>query len=483
MSEELQSMVQIIELYGRGLGALGRAIRFSAKGAARGVDAAKVKRMQHRMKLHYASTGNHRTMKLSDLEKLTGGQYGILNIPLEDEKELLGFYDRLKKLHVSFAELPDLQLGDGYTQIAYNPTDVESIKTVVKYYRKILSEMPEDISFDQYMDMAGKDGKALLDELAQKGYTDGMHIEQLEEIQSRIKSQAYVPFSLNMEKMLIQEEKDAYIFRLPRSRMESAFEHAIVVPKKDCLLLDGGQTLVSYLKCGEQTAVYGLDSKMNLNTEHPIKMKNEDLREAFAPLGKERLREIERLKAYQAEIFPSFKQGQESSIGSSAPFVSPEDTMKEILKTEMQKERQADREYTAVSFDRKADVVAESKNIYAVKLPKESEDGEGHLRCMIVDKNNTRLSNDGGELTVYLKNGDSSEVIVFDGTEKKSGEFRQSNQTIAANCLKQQENTRKPSGVQEMIREDMQKIMPQAEVVPKGISVRPKEKPLSGKKI
>lgn len=45
MSEELQSMVQIIELYGRGLGALGRAIRFSAKGAARGVDAAKVKRM------------------------------------------------------------------------------------------------------------------------------------------------------------------------------------------------------------------------------------------------------------------------------------------------------------------------------------------------------------------------------------------------------------------------------------------------------
>lgn len=58
MSEELQSMVQIIELYGRGLGALGRAIRFSAKGAARGVDVAKVKTMQCKMKLHYASTGS-----------------------------------------------------------------------------------------------------------------------------------------------------------------------------------------------------------------------------------------------------------------------------------------------------------------------------------------------------------------------------------------------------------------------------------------
>ena len=35
MSEELQSLVQIIELYGRGLGGLGKAIRFSAKGAAK----------------------------------------------------------------------------------------------------------------------------------------------------------------------------------------------------------------------------------------------------------------------------------------------------------------------------------------------------------------------------------------------------------------------------------------------------------------
>ena len=56
-----------------------RAIRFSAKGAAKGVDVAKIITMQCRMKLHYASTGNRKTMKLSDLEKLTGGQYNILN--------------------------------------------------------------------------------------------------------------------------------------------------------------------------------------------------------------------------------------------------------------------------------------------------------------------------------------------------------------------------------------------------------------------
>ena len=91
MSEELQSLVQIIELYGRGLEGLGKAIRFSAKGAEKGVQIVQVKALQHRMKLHYASEGTHNTMKLSNLEKMTGGRYTILNIPLEDEKELIAF--------------------------------------------------------------------------------------------------------------------------------------------------------------------------------------------------------------------------------------------------------------------------------------------------------------------------------------------------------------------------------------------------------
>lgn len=158
--------------------------------------------MQHKMKLHYASTGTHKTMKLSDLEKLTGDQYNILNIPLENEKELMAFYDRLKKMHVSFAELPDLKMGDGYTQIAYNPMDAENVKMVVHYYRNKLSEMPKDITVEEYMKMAGKDGQQL-DELATKGYENEIHIEQLAEIQEKMKSTECIPLSLNIESLLI----------------------------------------------------------------------------------------------------------------------------------------------------------------------------------------------------------------------------------------------------------------------------------------
>ena len=357
MSEELQLMVQIIELYGRGLGALGRAIRFSAKGAAKGVDVAKVKTMQSKMKLHCASTGNRKTMKLSDLEKLTGGQYNILNIPLENEKGLLGFYDRLKKMRVSFAELPDLQLGDGYTQIAYNPMDAENVKMVVQYYRKHLSEMPKDISIDQYMDMAGKDGKELLDELAEKGYTEGMHIEQLSEIQERIRDDNYIPISLNMESLLLQEN-------------ESDSSAPDAVPE--------------YGRAGDN------------RSERTEKQQNT----------------------------PTLSAGQEK--------------MAQILSAEQIKGYQSEGDYIPLSFDVETEILADSSNIYAVVLSGMPEDGEAHLRCAIINKADTRLSEAGKSITAYLKRDGESVVMVFNEKEEKIREYSQKNEEIATVCLKQQ---------------------------------------------
>ena len=277
MSEELQSLVQIIELYGKGLGGLGRALRFSAKGAAKGVEIAQVKRLQHRMKLHYASEGTHNTMKLCDLEKMTGGRYVILNIPIEGEKELIPFYDRLKKMRVSFAELPDLKLGDGYTQIAYNPDDVENVRLVIDYYKKKLRETPKDIGIDEYMAMAGPDGRDYLDELAVKGYEGMMHVEQLEEIQNRINDKDYLPISINIESLLLREEKDAYIFRVPRGRTREVSSRAIRVKKEDCILLDEGQTVITCLDRQEDIFGYALDNRENPDFSEAVKLDVKEL--------------------------------------------------------------------------------------------------------------------------------------------------------------------------------------------------------------
>ena len=107
MSEELSNLVQIIELYGRGMGALGRALRFTAKGAKGGVDFIKVKNMQRRMRLHYASIGRHNTMRLADLEKLTGANYNILNIPLEGKTDVSGNEIEVNKDLIEFYDQPE----------------------------------------------------------------------------------------------------------------------------------------------------------------------------------------------------------------------------------------------------------------------------------------------------------------------------------------------------------------------------------------
>lgn len=443
MSEELQVLVQIIELYGRGLGGLGKAIRFSAKAATKGVEIAKVKSMQHRMKLHYASTGTHKTMKLSALEKLTGNQYNILNIPLENEKELTAFYDRLKKMHVSFAELPDLQMGDGYTQIAYNPMDAEKVKIVVKYYKKRLSESPEDITLEEYMNLAGKDGRELLGELAEKGYTEEAHIEQLTEIQEKVKNEEYIPLSLNIESLLLREEKDAYVMRVPRSLTQSTSEHAIVIKKCDVLLVDQGQTIITCIAKKDNITQYQVDRHGNIMENQATDMNAMDFAKAYQPVGKDRLREIGRLKPFQIEIFPSFNQGQETEKSSLAPDALSEHLTEEekkigkILSMENLKTRQSNPEYVPLIFDVETQLVAENQNVYSAILPNNMNEETDRIRCIVIGKEDAILSEDGKKLNVYLKESDESQILEFDSKGEKIREYPLKNEYVAVNCLRE----------------------------------------------
>lgn len=434
MSEELQSLVQIIELYGRGLEGLGKAIRFSAKGAEKGVQIAQVKALQHRMKLHYASEETHNTMKLSDLEKMTGGRYTILNIPMEDEKELIAFYDRLKKLKVSFSELPDLNLGDGYTQIAYNPDDVESVRLVIDYYKK------------KFRQEAG--GLEYLNELAAKGYEGRMHEEQLEEIQERIRDKEYLPISINVESLLLREEKDAYLFRIPRGRLGEDLSSAIRIKKSDCILLDEGQTVITCLKREGELWGYALDQRKNINEKEKVKLDITKLEKAFAPVGDDRVKMIGKLKPEYAAIFPSFHEGQEIPEKSSVPDLVSEKTVEKVLSLEKMKERYQSPEYIPVPFDMETQMVAESPNLYIANLPKEQQESKDFVRCICLDKEATSLSDDGKRLLAYLKRSDMSEITELDLNGKELRKYVKKNEEIATECLKHQRgkwNTDSPS--------------------------------------
>ena len=58
----------------------------------------------------------------------------------------------------------------------------------------------------------------------------------------------YLPISINVESLLLREEKDAYLFRIPRGRLGENLSSAIRIKKSDCILLDEGQTVITCLK-------------------------------------------------------------------------------------------------------------------------------------------------------------------------------------------------------------------------------------------
>ena len=65
-----------------------------------------------------------------------------------------------------------------------------------------------------------------------------------------------------------------------------------------------------------------------------MKLDIEKLEKAFAPVGDDRVKMIEKLKPEYAAIFPSFNQGQEMKEKSSVPEPVSEKTVGKVLALE-----------------------------------------------------------------------------------------------------------------------------------------------------
>ncbi len=420
MSEEVQTMVQVLELTGRGLSGLMKGIRLSAKGVSKGADLIDLKRMQLKMKLHYASTGTHDTMLVKDLEKLTGGQYDILNIPFEDEKSLIGFYDRLKKLNVSFAELPDLNLGDGYTQIAYNPQDADRIKAVVEYYKDKLEVEAAEISLEQYERMGDEKAQQILNELAEKGYQQETQMNLLQKIRERNKDDSYVPISIDIGTLLKREDKDSYLCYVPGTK----HKQTMTVKKEDCLLFDDRKVIYTHLR-KDDPAAKNIKGNYNKVVAKYRKMS-------------------ERTRLDATEILPDFTKGQgrmDSAPGHDSlptgdknvnrgvsemdelektllkkPKNQTEENVRKSLLNERVKEKAGNTDYLPVTINLEKQLVAESPNLYIAKLPEEGkpELGEKTARLISILKEDAVISKDGSQAQIFLDKKGKTEVSLHD---------------------------------------------------------------------
>lgn len=175
--------------------------------------------------------------------------------------------------------------------------------------------------------------------------------------------------------------------------------------------------------------------------------------EAFAPVEKERLKRVTKLKPDKADSFPSFTMGAgddnteeiqaedalapEELEKSKSDKLSPTEQLANILHIEQLKERINNPEYIPVSFDM-AQMVAEDRNVYVANLTEYMDEKAEVVRCMTIDKSDAHVSEDGMRLLAYLKKSGESNIMEYNGEGQKLREFKVKNEKLAGDVLKGQ---------------------------------------------
>ena len=292
MAEEINEAVQIIELLGRGVGGAFRGIA----GAYRFANWADAKNVQLKAKLMYASTGKHKTLKVSEMLKLTNNT-GIVSLNTEDESVLVKVYDDLKRARCNFAELPDLSVGDGWTQIMIDNAESDRVRFVLQKWEK---EMPsKSMSMEEYELSGGALGVEQLNEMALDGYTRESHKNSLQAIQAKLQDPQYRAITLNIATMLDEEYKDRYVVCIPGTygtynEGYTKFE----ILKEDCLLLDQKKSILTCMPVDGSIRL--LDgNRMDAGVFH----------KHFNPFSDEHKAQVMAFTT-DLDVFPSFEEGQ-----------------------------------------------------------------------------------------------------------------------------------------------------------------------------
>lgn len=159
----------------KGVKGIGKGIKNTGKLAKKGYNKTSLKIMQTKLFFHYHSkaiSGNgelKKGMSLHSMEKLTGGDYSIVNLPTEDDKILAKFFSNLKKAKIAYAVMPDLIPNNGFSQIAIDPTTAHRLESIMDVFdfkngKTVKESVPEEekgkiIPFEEYWDEGNPEEK------------------------------------------------------------------------------------------------------------------------------------------------------------------------------------------------------------------------------------------------------------------------------------------------------------------------------------
>ena len=237
---------------------------------------------------------NHLTTELAggkkDLEALkvfTEGNYTILNMPFEDSDELSAMYKDFELLEVNYAVLPDLNVGDGYTQIAVPNADRDKIEMWFKMWKdKQLSQGKEverdmyaidqtsytsmaELNQDDYISASGEvyqQANAEFEKQAKDVAVDsGFGKENSEEYVKLMGDNNYSSIAIDKGSLTVtvpeglaqeMDKKGYFVSRIPGTYGEHQ-EH-LILPKNRVFEVNDGRTYLAFLHKSEKQVVVGM---------------------------------------------------------------------------------------------------------------------------------------------------------------------------------------------------------------------------------
>lgn len=238
---------------------------------------------------------NHLTTELQGGQKnleaikvFTEGNYTILNMPFEEVDELGVMFSDFNTMGINYAVCPDLNVGDGYTQVAIPNVNRSLVEDWFKLYKeKALSEGKEltkemyamdgnsyantgEVSPEQYINSSDEACKATNEEFEKQAqpvpWNQKMKHENSPEFVRLMQDNSYQKITINKETLVeglstsnmeilmqMAERNNMFVSRIPGTYGED--QEALILPMSNVFTTDEDKTFIAFLHKGKPSMV------------------------------------------------------------------------------------------------------------------------------------------------------------------------------------------------------------------------------------
>lgn len=232
-------------------------------------ETASLKAVQFKLLCQFKNPGKYETLTLKDMDRITGGDYRLLRVPIEMgmenyEVEAGKFFHAMKTLRIPFAEMPDINIGDGYMEIAINPQDAGRLKNFFQEYNWPGGKSAESISLDEYLDHGTREDYAAFQEEAVNNAekTVQEYVKKNDPGLYRISADR-VLFENNRELANLGEKEGTQYIKVPGNYVNGTYlEEYMRFTKPEIQLVNGGQTILASFDPKAEYQLYNPDGSL-----------------------------------------------------------------------------------------------------------------------------------------------------------------------------------------------------------------------------